>query len=154
MEEEEREAVVKAEAAAYRLLARRGYGVVELSEKLKGKDHPEGAVRVVVEGLKEAGYLDDRRFGEHQAGILVRKEFGPARIRQKLRSRGLEESLVEEVVSEVATAEVFREAARSRMIRRYGEPQAMDESTRGRAYRHLVRRGYSPGLVRGLLFDG
>jgi regulatory protein len=154
MGDEQDRSVAKAEATAYRLLARRDHGRGELAKKLADRGYDAEMVRELLDRLEEVGYLDDRRFAVHQAEVLARKQWGPRRIQEKLEARGIDAGLVSEILDEIEDEVSFVDAARDRLIRRFGEPVGLERAICQKAYRHLIHRGYSPALVRGLLFDG
>lgn len=141
------------EAAALRLLSRRDHGRGELADKLRRRQLPPEHIEVVLDELEARGYLDDARFAEEQGAILARKCWGPRQIAHKLRSRGIDQANVDAALAEIARREVWKDRARQRLLSRFGEPSELDQSQKQRAYRHLTYRGYSPGLVRGILFD-
>lgn len=141
------------EAAAARFLARRDHARVELAQKLERHDFPDELVEEVLDSLEEFGYLDDERFALVQGGILARKCWGPRQIAQKLRSRGVDDSIIDEALAEIGREEDWRERALQRMISRFGHPRELNESERQKAFRHLTYRGYSGNLIRRLLFD-
>lgn len=141
------------EAAAYRFLGRRDYACEELARKLRKKDLPQDFIDEVLAGLKQAGYLDDERFAKEQGAILARKNWGPRQISHKLRARGVGETIIEEALLEISENVDWQAKAKERLYARFGPAADLDDSTRARAFRHLTYRGYSPSLVRRLLFD-
>ena len=141
------------ESAAYTYLARRDHSRAELQKKLIGKDFPPALIDEVLDTLEEAGYVDDGNFARHQGSILARKCWGPLQIRAKLRARGLASDLIDEALAEIASEEDFSSHALHRLTSRFGDTSTLDQKTRQKAYRHLVHRGYSPQLIRRLLFD-
>ena len=124
--------VGKALSRALGLLARRAYTEAELKKKLKA--YPEPEVEEAIRKLKDWGYLDDRAYAERY--VSARKDrYGPYRLRQELRRRGVEEALLDELVTEKGEAEaayalLFRHRNRYR-----GE--------KARAVRFLLSRGFS-----------
>lgn len=153
MPENEGPSIEEVEAAAMRFLGRRDYGREELARKLRKRDFPDQLIEEVLNSYEEAGYLDDARFAAVQGAILARKCWGPRQISYKLRSRGIDEATVERALDEIGEDESWTERARERLQSRFGDPRQLDEKELGRAYRHLTYRGYSPPLVRRLLFD-
>ncbi len=153
MTETKKTTLVEVEAAALRLLSRRDHGRGELAKKLRRRELPEALIEVVLDELEERGYLDDARFAEEQGAILARKCWGPRQIAHKLRARGIDETTVDEALAKIAGEQDWRDRARQRMHSRFGDASELDESEQQRAFRHLTYRGYSPGLVRGILFD-
>ena len=139
---------------AYRLLSRRDHARTELVRKLRDRKLPRELIEQVVDDLQQAGYVDDRQFALDQGAILARKQWGPNRIRQKLRDRGIADALVDQTLQQLAGQFDFPEMAFERLESKFGPPDQLDDRARQKAFRHLRHRGYAPGLIRRLLFDG
>jgi len=138
----------KCRNAAYRLLARRDHALRELSTKLERRFEP-GVVGTVLAGLVERGLLDDRRFALAFARELERREpCGDRLIRMKLGQRGVEPTVIGEVLGEMSLneEELAEEAARSKLPSLAGLDR---EAAARRLLAHLARRGFRPELVRG-----
>ncbi|MCA9519621.1 MAG: regulatory protein RecX [Myxococcales bacterium] len=144
--------LAQTEGIALRILALRDHGEEELRGKLRKKGATEATIDRVIARCRAWGYLDDARVVAREVELLVVDQWGPARIRQKLVTRGLDAELVAEQLAAKATRERLREIASSRLERRFGTSDTLDERTRARAFRHLCGRGYPPELVRELLF--
>lgn len=142
------------EAAALRLLGFRDHSSGELRDKLRDREHDEGLIENVITRLIDQGWLDDKRFAEHQTEILIRKGWGPRRIEQKLRKHGVPRDLSKEAVSEAADTRGWLETCRERLLSRFDEPQQLDRDTKQKAFRHLKHRGFAPSIIRRVLFDG
>lgn len=141
------------EAAAYRLLARRDHACGELRQKLGRYDFEPELVEAVLSELVDRGYLDDARFAETQGQALARKGWGPAQIAHRLRQRGVESVHIDAVLDRVEAEASFRVRASEYLRGKFGAPETLDERAQRRAFRHMVYRGYAPGVVRRLLFD-
>ena len=74
------------------LLARREHSARELSHKLKSRDYDEVSIQAVIESLIDEGLQSDDRFAEQFTRSRVEKGYGPIRIRQELRERGIADS--------------------------------------------------------------
>lgn len=142
------------EATAYRLLARRGHGREELARKLRKRDHDEGVIEAVLEELERLGYIDDERFAEEQSKILVRKGWGPKQIEAKLRRRGVADQALQAAMEDLQGSVDWLDLARGRLMSRFGAPDGLTQKEKEKAFRHLRYRGFSPHLIRRLLFDG
>lgn len=141
------------EAAAYRFLARRDHAREELRQKLGRYDFEPELVEDVLSELVERGYLDDARFAYTQGHVLARKGWGPSQIAHRLRQRGIESNLIDGVLDEVEAERGWSARASEYLDGKFGAPSEFDDRTLKRAFRHMVYRGYAPGLVRRLLFD-
>jgi regulatory protein len=100
----------------------------------------EAELAEVLARLIEAGLLDDERFARRYAEDKRQlRGWGPDRISDALRTRGVDEGLIAETIEE--------EAAESLVIRAVGVlaetgAETIDERSRARALSLLARRGY------------
>lgn len=95
---------------AVRLLARRPYTIAELHVALRKKLGTEKGMREALARLRELGYLDDRKFAEHQASALAQRQLlGSYRIRRELKARLVPEKYVEAAVRQAFTDQDERE---------------------------------------------
>ena len=83
--------------AGIRLLARREYGVVEITKKLSQK-HPPQLVQQVVAQLVEQNLLSDSRFAESLCNSRTGRGYGPIYIAQELSLKGIAKDLIEEFI--------------------------------------------------------
>ena len=100
-------------------------------------------VESVLDELEGMKLLSDRRMAES----LVRngaERFGRARLSQDLQRKGLDESLISNVLQPLAEDEKSR--AQAVWQRRFGKPPTSLEE-KARQYRFLVGRGFAPGIV-------
>lgn len=129
------------------LLARREHSRRELKQKLDRGGFARDESTAAVERLGDQGYQDDDRF----AGALVRNRvgqgYGPARIRAELRSQGIGDAKIREVLD---AADVdWQDLAANQLRRRYGGSSA-DPAERARRAQFLLRRGFAAATVRVL----
>src|SRR5207249_1808266 len=83
-------------AYALRILGGRAHSIGELREKLRRRAMRAEDVDDVLARLKQAGYLDDRRFAEaFAAARLSGEKFGRTRVLQDLRQRRVSPGLAE-----------------------------------------------------------
>jgi regulatory protein len=135
---------------ALRRLARRDHSVAELRRVLLDRGHEPEEVEAAVDRLRRERYLDDAGFAERFArSRMVHQGHGRLRIRQDLRLRGVDRG-----ASEAGIAGAFREVDERTVLdtlaRRYWRQHAAAEPARRlpRLWAFLVRRGFTPGLVR------
>jgi regulatory protein len=122
----------------------------QLRTKLRRRAAEPGDVDAVMLKLKEAGYLNDRRFAENFAAARLRNDgFGGMRVLRDLRQRQVAPKLAEQVVrktfedtDELALAEAF-------LVRKYrgkALPQFLAEQKNlMAAFRRLRYAGFSAG---------
>jgi regulatory protein len=129
-----------------RAVDRRDRTISELRTLLERKRVGPGAIEATVAELCAEGLLDDaryaRRFTEDKRELA---RWGSERIARDLHRRGIRPDLIEAAVAEqgpeaeLGTAVVLLE-------QRFGAPPH-DDRERDRAWRLLVRRGYSPEIA-------
>lgn len=100
----------------------------------------EGELADVMARVVEAGLLDDERFAaEYAADKRALRGWGPDRIREALRQRGVAEDLIERAVATEDADEILDRAVGLLAER---ELACDSEADRGRALQLLVRRGF------------
>lgn len=147
---EEEDAVMRAKAKAMRYVARRARTVAEVRRKLREKDHPEPAIDAAVARLKELGYLDDADYArEYVASRFHSKGYGPLRLRQELKRRGVDRHQIEDAMT-LLDDEAVLEAARKHAHKRWPRLSGEDDPRRRRQKLagYLRRRGFSYELIR------
>ena len=127
---------------ALKLLKKRDYSVSELCKKLEANFNtiPAG----LIDQLTQKNFLNDRRYAENYA--RGRRDRGPRVLREELIARGVEEDLVDEILSredwpslrDVLTAKMNDWALRTPL-------QSRDAA---RLFRALVRLGYDADAIR------
>lgn len=135
---------------AYRLLSQRAYSRHDLAAKLRGKGFSPEVVEQSVERLTAQGYLDDAKLAADLAERLQARGFGPVGIEHKLARKGLDRGLIE-LTLEARDSERDREAARRLLASRFEADALKQARTHARAFRLLLRRGYSYDLAKQLL---
>jgi regulatory protein len=132
-------------ARALRYLVRREHSRAELARKLAPHAESEDALQAVLDTLLSKKQLSDERFAEERARVLGRK-YGPARIRQDLKARGI----ADEISARVAALSDEAHKAQAILARKYREPATTREERAKRA-RFLQGRGFSYDTIRRVL---
>lgn len=83
-------------AVVLRLLARRDYGYQELVTLLNRRGYEHHAICAQLDAFKQKGYLDDTRFTSQYVDYRRKRGFGPKRIAQELKKRGIDDSIIAE----------------------------------------------------------
>ena len=135
---------------AYQLLARRDYSEQELSTKLLVKGFTEEAVFHTISRLKEQNYLNDTRLAVDQSERLQAQGFGPEGVKAKLAQKGFSSETIEHVLS-ANDAMDSRASARKLLASRFSADALKQPQTYARAFRLLLRRGYSQDVVESVL---
>lgn len=135
---------------AIRILAMSDHSEQELRRKLAApvmsKNGPEALnvtpeeVDNVVEWCIENRYLDDERFVRQFIASRSRKGYGPARVRQELKQKGISRETIEAAMREceIDWAQLAKEQAQ----RKYGEPLPTVFAEKVKIQRFLLYRGY------------
>ena len=101
----------------------------------------EDALAEVMARLYEAELLDDQAYAvQYAADKRELRGWGPERIREALRARGVAEQLIEQAVGWEGEPELVERAAALLAER---ELDCSSDAERGKALRLLVRRGFS-----------
>ena len=142
------ESVKAIRLAAMNLLARREHIFLELEQKL-AKKYPESPqVPSVLQTLTDEGLQSDARFAEAFVRYRASKGFGPERIVQELKQRGIAHSLAANAIDE---ADVNWEAMLQHQFDKKTPGQKMlDAKERAKVQRFLSYRGFSPEAIRYL----
>ena len=140
---------------AYRLLAQRDYSERELSAKLLAKGFTEDAVLRTVTRLKEQNYLNDSRLAADQSERLNARGFGPEGIKAKLAQKGFSAPTIDHVLTanEANVTMDDRASARKLLASRFFADTLQQPRIYARAFRLLLRRGYSQEVVESVMGD-
>lgn len=79
---------------ALRMLGRRDHGVQELKGKLQTKGYSPEAVQWAIDECIRFNYLDDEKYAAGFTRSAMRNGYGPMRIRQNLKAKGIDEILI------------------------------------------------------------
>ena len=131
---------------AYRAVGRRERTVAELRTCLERKRVDPLAIDFAVEELSGGGFLDDARyacqFAEDKREL---EQWGSERIARELGRRGVPAELIEAALCD-RSHQAELETAVMLLEQRFPTPPS-DDRGRDRAWRLLVRRGYSSELA-------
>ena len=136
--------------AGLRALGGRAHSTGELREKLRRRAERAEDVDKVLAKLKDAGYLNDRRFAESYAASRLENEgLGKMRVLRDLRQRRVAPNLAEQV-----TEQTFRETNETELIEAFLERKyrgkklgalLSEEKNLAAAFRRLRYAGFSAG---------
>ncbi|MGB4333783.1 MAG: regulatory protein RecX [Chromatiaceae bacterium] len=137
---------------ALRLLASREHSRWELERKLLARGYEAAVLAGVLDALTETGLLSDERMAEAYVAGRLRKGFGPLRLRQELRERGLDDDLIGPCLDRSTSdwLELMTRVA----ARKFGPGRVTDRKELARRARFLEYRGFPPDLVGRYLRDG
>ncbi|MEG0750598.1 MAG: regulatory protein RecX [Oscillospiraceae bacterium] len=133
---------------AFDLLALRDHSVHELQMKLERKFDPHTA-QLAVEKVGELGLLDDGRFASRYAAELVERRGSSVRAAAaKLREKGIDKQIIEEVLDPYKESEMERIKA---LIDKKYSGKLVGKQGREAVFASLARRGFSPSVIRAEL---
>ncbi|MCZ6640224.1 MAG: regulatory protein RecX [Gammaproteobacteria bacterium] len=127
------------------LLARREHSVQELLRKLRSKGGAESVCLAVVEELTRLDLQSDGRFTEAYTHSRVGKGFGPMRIRQDLRQRGIKDGLIEDHLTR--DAEYWMKIAEQARHKRFKGIVPDTRDVWNAQARFLAQRGFPSDLI-------
>lgn len=129
-------------SAALGLLARRDHSQKELEHKLRARFSVSPfELDILFEALISSGYLSDERYAEAYTRSRMRKGFGPERIRLELREKGVDEVIIDAVLSSVEVD--WSEVAQSVWQKKYHQLPG-DLKEKAKQSNFLKYRGFTP----------
>ncbi len=135
--------------AAMDLLARREHSLHELQLKLQRRFPDQEVVDSELRRLALENLQSDQRFAASFARQRAGRGYGPLRIRQEMRERGLGDTAIDAAFDEPGldwyglADTVFR--------KKFGEPAAVAMNEKARRARFMQYRGFSPDHYRHLI---
>ncbi|MEI7036223.1 regulatory protein RecX [Fulvimonas yonginensis] len=128
------------------LLARREHSRRELELKLRHGGYDAEEAGAAVERLGEQRYQDDDRFAEVLVRSRASQGYGPQRIRAELKSHGVPDGRIRELLD--AAGVDWEASAADQLRRRYGARSSREPAERARRAQFLLRRGFAAATVR------
>lgn len=127
---------------AIRLLSVRPHAEKELLFKLIRRQVPAAAAAAAVAECKRLGYLNDGQLAEDTASLMSDRGYGPRRMQQQLRQKGVNSELIASALGneELDHISSAREAAnyKLRLLSRENDSR----KKRDKLYRFLLGRGF------------
>lgn len=139
----EEAAAPRARERALRLLMYRERSASELQTRLIDDGYPHHVIVDLVRSLTASGLVDDARFAENFARVLVlSRGYGRPRALRELLSKGISEELAHAALEAIAPEddEAARAQQRAHALFRAGD-------TADRLAARLARRGFAPGVA-------
>ncbi|WP_455581686.1 regulatory protein RecX [Dysosmobacter sp.] len=136
--------VSNVKAAAADLIGKRAMSRAALEKKLREKGASEAEARYAAEWLEAIGAIDDGDYAVLLAQHCARQGYGPRRVQEKLREKGVPRELWEDALAALPDPAQTIDA----FLRGKLREQAMDEREKKRLCDALLRRGFSWGDVK------
>ncbi|HAT6935620.1 TPA: recombination regulator RecX [Legionella pneumophila] len=92
--------MTKAFDSALRLLSRREHSAMELCDKLKQKGFNLNDVQNALNECQRFGYQSDERYVESYIRARIHQGYGPLKIIQELKNKGVDPELIQSVLQE------------------------------------------------------
>ncbi len=137
--------MTEAKNSALRLLARREHGAKELSDKLKRKGFLAQEVQDALDSCQQLNYQSDARFVEMVVRSRINQGYGPLRIKQELKQKGIDETLIEHELQQ--EHDNWLEYALAVWQKKYKEHAPLSVQERQKQQRFLLYRGFDMTII-------
>lgn len=134
------------------LLARREHSRRELIDKLKLREFEGQEVEDYLDRLAERGLQSDQRFAESFIRQRSLNGYGPLRIRQELRNKGIEDSAISHHFDSMAI-DWYQVAVRA-WRKKYNQAPGSDLKLRAKQTRFLQYRGFDFEMINHAIHAG
>jgi len=125
---------------AIAVLSRREHSILEMRRKLKLKSFEDDEVDVCIEKLINNNLLSEERFTESYINMRKRRGYGPGRIAQELRERGIDEVQFDGFLDR--NNPEWHDVMRQQYCKKYGSELAGDYAEKVKRVKHLQSRGF------------
>ena len=128
-----------AKAQAASIIGSRALSKRELTRRLVKKGSEEAGAKAAADWLEDIGAVDDAAYAASLARHYGGRGYGPARVREELRRRGVDQALWEEAMEEMPDpAEIL-----DKLIQKRCRVDLSDPRERRRTSDALLRRGFA-----------
>lgn len=137
-------------------LGRRMRSVAELKRLLRRRveaetEYGQTLVELVIRRLKDRGYLNDSKYAAAFSSFRRDNEkFGPRRVISDLKVKGVHAEIIGQAV-ESAYQDVSEERQAREYLKRKRIAKPKDQKQAARVFRQLVRAGFGPKTIFGIL---
>ena len=130
------------------MLTRREHAEKELAHKLIARGYPRDEINELMQSLKSEGLQSDSRYTEAYIHSRVAKGYGPVRIQQELKERGIPP----EMASACMEDEMFdwQELIAAARQKKFGDRPVKDYNDQAKQSRFLQYRGFTSEQIREL----
>ena len=137
--------------AAMNLLARREHSRWELLRKLRRRFPDEQLLATELQRLIDENLLSDERYAQSYAWQRSGRGYGPLRVRQEMRERGLSDSEIASAFDHVERD--WFALATEAFHKKFGEPGRVDIKEKARRIRFMQYRGFNAEHYQHLIPD-
>lgn len=128
-----------------RLLTRREHSQLELLDKLALRGFERAETKFVVNDLSEQNWQSQHRFAESYARHRIKKGYGPLKIAQELRQRGIKEFDLTLVVTDLVGS--WDDVLEQIYEKKYTNETQLTYKERLKRNRFLQQRGFSGDMI-------
>ncbi len=121
-------------------LSRREHSILEMRRKLAQKGFEEDEIDACIDKLINNNLLSEERFTESYINMRKRRGYGPGRIAQELRERGISEEAFAGFLDR--NNPVWHDVMRQQYCKKYGTGLAEDYAEKVKRAKHLQSRGF------------
>jgi regulatory protein len=141
--------VAKAVDRAVRFLSYRPRSTQEVRRNLQEKAVDESVIETAISKLNTLGYLDDHAFARFWVeNRMTFKPLGTTALRYELRQKGVPDTVIEEVLTDLDTEAAVYAAASARLTRLQGQDQ---RTFKTKMSSYLQRRGFAYDVIRTVI---
>ena len=133
------------------LLARREHSLAELRLKLRRRFPDETAVETELQKLAAEKLQSDARYAESFARQRATRGYGPLRVRQEMREKGLSDQAVSTALEALALD--WAALAGQVLCKKFGPHACTDIKEKARRVRFMQYRGFSTEHYQALIQD-
>ena len=130
-----------ARLAAMRLLTRREHSCQELMQKLQHRGFGLELVKEVIDEFERQDLISDQRYAESYTRSRCGKGYGPIRIGQELKQRGVDDDIIDATLAG-AEFDWFGLAQKVR-IKRFGDALPQNMVDKAKQTRFMEYRGFN-----------
>jgi regulatory protein len=144
---------VRAYRIALRFLSYRPRSESEIRSRLEREELLPETTEQIIEKLRDEGQLDDKRFAEMYAeSKMLKKPIGAHRLRRELRQKGLNDTIIRDVVQSYCSEETELNHARFLAEKKLAADRSDDPLKRKRRLAdHLMRQGFGWDVVKRVM---
>ncbi|HED33248.1 MAG TPA: regulatory protein RecX [Gammaproteobacteria bacterium] len=121
-------------------LARREHSVLEMHRKLTQKGFEAAEIDAAINRLVDNNLLSEERFTESYINMRKRRGYGPIRIAQELRERGVVDDIFNDFLD--SSNPEWHEVMREQYIKKYARNDATEYAEKAKRAKYLQSRGF------------
>jgi len=121
-------------------LARREHSVLEMHRKLAQKGFEAAEIDAVINRLTENNWLSEERFTESYINMRKRRGYGPIRIAQELRERGIVDDIFNDFLD--SNNPQWHEVMYQQYVKKYGNNDTSEYAEKTKRAKYLQSRGF------------